>query len=156
MTDWSAILRDLPPELVLVHELGLPHDPSSIWGQERLSLRPDGWLRLDVWQRDQRLAWEGRVDPALVRRWATLLARGGFPSLPAAPMSAGASFRAFEAKLGDQSTRALLSRYHFESKAPWETLCAIADSLCAQVRGRVVWVKPDPAAGALSAVRQLE
>jgi hypothetical protein len=153
--DWQAILTTPPPDLVLTHELGLPDDPSSIYGRERLEARPDGGLVLRWLQAGRSGAVAARVDPALVRRWAALLAEARFPELPPAKLVGGASFRAFEARTTTQHVRAYLSRHHFEDVPPFEELCAIADSVCAQMRGRKCWADPDPARGQVHDVRDV-
>jgi hypothetical protein len=153
MNPWPALLRSPPPDLSLVHELGLPHDPSSIWGRERLTVRPDGQAVLEWWQGQERAVWDAHVDPRVVRRWASLLAEGGFPEFPAAPPSGGASVRIFEAHHAGRAALAELSRFDFEEVAPFEDLCAIADSVCAAIRRRPA-PDPDPARRAVSDVHR--
>ncbi|MGK3995860.1 hypothetical protein [Sorangium sp. So ce1024] len=154
-TDWRAILRRTPGDLVLAHDLGLPDDPSSIYGRELLEARIDGSLKLTWWQAGQSGALSAKVSPAVVRRWAALLAEGNFPDFPSAELVGGASFRGFEARTNEHQARAVLSRFHFEDVPPYEELCAIADSVCAQMRGRKCWADPDPAKGQVRDVRPI-
>lgn len=136
MNAWTALLRSPPPSLALVHELGGPDDPSSIWGRERVTVRADGVALLEWSQGGRTGAVEARVEPRVVRRWAALLAEGGFPELPKAPLTPGASARFFEVHLGDRAARAPLSRFHYEDEPPFEELCGIADTVAAVLRGR--------------------
>ena len=153
---WTQLLQKPPADLVLIHELGLPNDPASIYGAEILAARQDGSLTLQ-WKRAQESgALSARVDPKIVRRWAELLATGGFPDFPPRQIAPGASFRIFEAQAGTQRVRAVLSRFHFEDQPPYEELCAIADSVCAQMRGRKCWADPDPARGLVRDVKPLD
>lgn len=153
--DWKSILLQAPSDLVLAHELGLADDPSSIYGRERLEVRAGGALTLRWWQSGKSGALAASVDPAIVKRWAASLARAKFPAFPERELAPGASFRVFEAQAAGQQARAVLSRFHFEDEPPYDELCAIADSLCAQIRGRKCYSDPDPAKGAVKDVRPL-
>jgi hypothetical protein len=152
---WRPILEKLPSDLVLVHELGLPEDPSSIYGRERLEVRIDGALSMHVSHWGKELAFGAQVDPKIVKRWAALLLKGHFPKFPDRPITPGASFRFFEASSGGAHARAALSRAELEEVKPYEELCAIADSLAAQVRGRPCHARPDPAKGAVHDVSEV-
>lgn len=154
--DWADVLKNPPDDLELIHELGLPQDPSSIYGCERLTVRMDGSLRLQWWQGPMAGEWRARVPARLARRWVGALSRAGFPAFPQRPLVPGASYRLFEAHLGAEQVRALLSRFHFEETPPYDAVCELADSLVAQIRGRPCWADPDPARGAVQDIVRVE
>lgn len=153
MSPWTAPLRAPPAGLALVHELGGPDDPSSVFGRERLTVRPDGAVVLEWDQAGRSGAWDARVPPKLVARWAALLVKGGFPDLPTAPPGPGASARFFEAHLDDRHVRVPLPRFEYEDTPPFDELCALADGIVAAIRGRRSPHTPDPARGAVTGVR---
>lgn len=153
MRDWTTVLRECPEDLVLGHEIGLPHDPSSVYGREQVRVGMDGLVRLRWWQGERAGEIEAEIDTGLVRQWAALLAEVGFPALPAAPPTRGASYRVLEAEGAGLSTRILVPRVPLEFTPPFVELFGLADALAALLRGRPVFAKPDPTVGKVQAIR---
>ncbi|MCB9741704.1 MAG: hypothetical protein H6741_02250 [Alphaproteobacteria bacterium] len=152
---WTAALRAPPIDLVWVHVAGHPNAPDDPFGQEVLSLRPDGSMLLQWHQRGVKAAWSARVPPELVARVLEATAEGDFPAFPMMmlPPGAGGS-RTLRVRAGGQQAEAILAE-PLEKQPHFGLIARIADSLCAQVRGRKFWGE-DPAKHAVTHIIPVE
>lgn len=134
LTNW---LRELPPDLRIIHDFGDPNAPDAIAGRHRLALAPDGAIDLQWWDGERYGRWTARCEPAFVRHVADLLIAAKFPDFPRHPLRAGPSFRVFVLQRGEQSRQAIMARNPLEDLEPFHELSITVDSLCAQIRGEI-------------------
>ncbi|MCA9563494.1 MAG: hypothetical protein KC561_08390, partial [Myxococcales bacterium] len=152
---WTEVLRTPPSDLIWLHGVGHPNAPDDPFGAEWLSLTPEGKVKLEWEQRGERAVWTARVPQALVQTLLDATADAGFPDIPLEMLVAGpGGHRTLTVSLGDRKAGATVGS-HLEKQPAFGLIARIADSLCAQIRGRQVY-GDDPAAGAISDVAEVK
>jgi hypothetical protein len=135
MSTWAERLRAFPDDLVITFEYGHPNAPDSPGGQDHLRMHTDGRLELRVLRRREEQHFTARTDPALVRRYAAVLAEVGFPDIELGPLSPGVSFWVVHAETGGQRVHALFARSLYMSREPHGELLRVGSGLVFRIRG---------------------
>ena len=134
--DLSALLKQPPPDLAVVHAVGIPDAPDDPVGSQRIRLQRDGTLGLEWAHRSRAASIRGTVADAVVERVFVILRDGGFPHVAWVDFPPGPSFRSLGIERGSASLASVpMARRHYEGVEPWAELFRIFDSLCVQLRG---------------------
>jgi hypothetical protein len=104
---------------VLRYSVGNENDPGDPWGRSELVIEHDSTARLEHhFSRGGKVgAWAGSVDAEALHALWSALQRAGFPAVPAAPLTPGASPRRLAVDSDGTSERAIIG-YHQASSLP--------------------------------------